>query len=221
MSIITSVYVPEGIAMAADSRLTGYKNYGNGMTDRFAISDNSQKLFLIKKSNVGISSCGSAIIEDKTIADFIRLYEIECVDENDNVISIADKLKKYAKQVIDNGDVEFLISGYYKDKPYVYNLNNNGILHKNLKDGSIQYGASWRGETTAVSKLILGNDPTPIDFSLMPLKDAADLAEFLVELTIKYQRFEDRVATCGGPIDILVITKDGASFIKHKIYKPW
>ena len=53
------------------------------------------------------------------------------------------------------------------------------------------------------------------------LKDAIDLSRFLVDLTINYQRFENNsIATCGGPIDTLVITKDGASFAKHKIYKP-
>jgi hypothetical protein len=54
----------------------------------------------------------------------------------------------------------------------------------------------------------------------MPLKDAIDYSEFLVELVIKYQRFEDRVATCGGSIDSLVITKDYARVVKHKIFNP-
>jgi len=50
----------------------------------------------------------------------------------------------------------------------------------------------------------------------MPLKDAVDLAEFIVELTIKYERFADKIPTCGGPIDILVITKDYTQFYRHK-----
>jgi len=46
----------------------------------------------------------------------------------------------------------------------------------------------------------------------MPLKDAADFAEFIVDFTNKYQRFDDRIPTCGGPIDLLVITKDYKKF---------
>ncbi|HEY5560198.1 MAG TPA: hypothetical protein VIK72_00320 [Clostridiaceae bacterium] len=55
MSIITTVYIPEGIAMAADSRLTGYRTYEGGLTDRYTLSDNSQKIVLLKKVSVGIS----------------------------------------------------------------------------------------------------------------------------------------------------------------------
>lgn len=220
MSIITTVYVPEGMAMAADSRLTGYKNYPNGLTDRFAISDNSQKLFLLNKTKIGISTCGNALIDNKTVADYIRIFEIEKLGDSEDVISVADKLFKHANDVICNGSVEFLVCGYLKDEPYVYNLNSLGSTRINMHDSIITYGTSWRGEQEAADKLLLGQNTTNINFDLMPLKDAVDLAEFLVELTIKYQRFEDRVATCGGPIDILVINKDGASFVKHKLYKP-
>lgn len=37
---------------------------------------------------------------------------------------------------------------------------------------------------------------------LMPLKDGIDISEFIVDLTIKYQRVSDRIKTCGEPIDI-------------------
>ena len=53
----------------------------------------------------------------------------------------------------------------------------------------------------------------------MPLKDGIDLSEFMVDLTIKYQRFSDGIQTCGGPIDVLVLTKDTAFWYKHKLYK--
>jgi hypothetical protein len=36
----------------------------------------------------------------------------------------------------------------------------------------------------------------------------------------KYQRFRNGIATCGGPIDLLVITKDYTKFVKHKILNP-
>ena len=52
MSIIATVYLPEGIAMATDSRLTGVTNYPNGNVDRHTLSDNSQKLFLIKNNSI-------------------------------------------------------------------------------------------------------------------------------------------------------------------------
>ncbi|WP_195990152.1 hypothetical protein [Clostridium sp. D53t1_180928_C8] len=55
------------------------------------------------------------------------------------------------------------------------------------------------------------------NFDFMQLKDGVDLAEFIVDVTIKYQRFDMRLATCGGSIDSLIITKDYSKFIKHKV----
>ena len=40
------------------------------------------------------------------------------------------------------------------------------------------------------------------NFKIMPLKDAVDFADFLIETTIKYQRFEMKPKTCGGDIDV-------------------
>ncbi|KZR60404.1 hypothetical protein [Pseudobacillus badius] len=83
--------------------------------------------------------------------------------------------------------------------------------------GKLIYGANWNGEIEPVTKLFQG---TPFNFDLMPLKDAVDMAEFIAEIAIKYMRFSDQISTCGGPIDILVITKDYTEFYRHKILKP-
>jgi hypothetical protein len=218
MSIITCVYVPEGIVMSADSRLTVSKDYGNGRAEICILSDNSQKLFKLTKAPIGISSCGEIILNQKMISDFLRLFEIEKVNEGDNVEQIARKLNEYAQSFLAANRVEFLIAGYFEDKPYVYHLCNGQIVQKNNNNGKLFYGASWRGETLATYKLFSGEPQTRLCFDLMPLRDAIDFSEFIVELTIKYQRFEDNSATCGGPIDTLVITKDKVSFTKHKIY---
>ena len=51
MSIIVSVYLKEGIVMSADSRLTGITPCKDGVRDQYTVSDNGQKLFLIKNGN--------------------------------------------------------------------------------------------------------------------------------------------------------------------------
>lgn len=82
------------------------------------------------------------------------------------------------------------------------------------------YGASWAGQMTAISKVV-NNDPSlNADWGAMPLKEAIDFAEFLIDTTIKYERFSDDIQTCGGDIDILVITKDEAFWKQHKIFNP-
>ncbi len=67
MTIISVVCVPEGIAMTADSRLIGFVTRDNGVVYRFNFTDNAQKLLLIRSSTLGISFCGDAVIEGKTI----------------------------------------------------------------------------------------------------------------------------------------------------------
>ncbi|MBU3176105.1 hypothetical protein KPL47_06950 [Clostridium estertheticum] len=221
MTIISTAYVPEGIAMVADSRLTGSRKYEDGSTDRYSLSDNSQKIFLLEKSRVGISFCGDAIIESKTIGDFIRLFEIEVVRDSIDITDIANKLKAYLFEKYPTYNTLFHVCGYSSDQAFIYLVNKDAVTRCNVReDGIPTYGVNWNGEYEGIDKLINGNKKAEINFYLMPLKDAIDFVEFVADVVIKYQRFEDRVATCGGPIDILVITKDYAKFIKHKILNP-
>ncbi|MEJ9165103.1 hypothetical protein, partial [Paenibacillus graminis] len=72
----------------------------------------------------------------------------------------------------------------------------------------------------AIANLLLGEHPTTIDFQLMPIRDAVDFTEFLIDLVIKRDRFNEGLSTCGGPIDILVLTPEEQFFYRHKLLKP-
>ena len=101
MSIVSIVYLPEGIAIAADSRLTGSQTKtADGATTikQFSISDNAQKIVLLNKCSVGIASVGDAIIGGKTISDYIRLFEINNITNEDTPEMVADKLLKYKSE---------------------------------------------------------------------------------------------------------------------------
>ena len=53
----------------------------------------------------------------------------------------------------------------------------------------------------------------------MPIQDAIELADFLVDLTIKYARFSDGPDTVGGPTEVGAITKhEGFKWIQRKYY---
>ena len=221
MSIISVVYIPEGIIMAADSRLTREKKYKdadeNNIIEKYTISDNAQKIVLLNKCNVGIASCGNAYIDGKTIADYIRLFEINDVDENDTPESVADKLLTHGTEF---PGTSFYVCGYSQDVPYVFYINSTTKRRSNIdSDGNIRFNVSWGGETEALVKLINAEPIMSRNEKLMPLKDGIDFAEFMVDMTIKYQRFSDCIKTCEGPIDVLVMTKDKAFWHKHKLYK--
>ncbi len=220
MSIVSIVYLPEGIAIAADSRLTGSQTKtADGATTikQFSISDNAQKIVLLNKCPVGIASVGDAIIEEKTISDYIRLFEINNITNGDTPEMVADKLLGYKTEY---PNTIFYVCGYSNDIPYIFVVNTNGKTRKNIDaSNNVKYGLTWNGEPEALTKLMSADPSIKIDPQLMPLKDGIDLSEFMVDLTIKYQRFNCGIKTCGGPIDILVLTKDSAFWYKHKLFK--
>lgn len=221
MSIISVVYLPEGIVIAADSRLTGKKEYKdkdeNNVIERFPLSDNAQKVVLLNKCKVGVASFGVAYIDGKTIADYIRLFEINDLDENDTPESVADKLSKHGSEF---PGTTFYVCGYSEDVPYVYTVTSTTKKRSNIdSNGKIIFNVSWGGETEALVKLINADPVMQRNENLMPLKDGIDFAEFMVDATIKYQRFSDSIKTCGGDIDVLVMTKDKAFWHRNKLYK--
>ena len=62
-----------------------------------------------------------------------------------------------------------------------------------------------------------------IQWSLLTLQDAADLAVFLIKSTSFIQRYADGISMdigdiqgVGGPIDVVLITKDGIKWINKK-----
>jgi hypothetical protein len=220
MSIVSIVYLPEGIAIAADSRLTGSQTKtadGTTTIKQFSISDNAQKIVLLNKCQVGIASVGDAIIEGKTISDYIRLFEINNITNGDTPEMVADKLLGYKSEY---PKTIFYVCGYNDDIPYIFEINANGKTRKNIDESNnVTYNLMWNGAPEALTKLINAEPAININPHLMPLKDGIDLSEFMVDLTIKYQRFSCEMKTCGGPIDVLVLTKDDAFWYKHKLFK--
>ena len=217
MSIIASVYLKEGIIMSADSRITGTTTYTDGTKDRHTLSDNGQKLFLIKSESVGISSCGAQVIDGKTIADFIRIFEQEEVNDADTIETIAEKLRKYVVGKY-QGDLIFHVCGYNDIKKCVYRIINDTLtLEADTQD---HCGVIWNGESQVISNILTGANAIPIEWNFMQLKDGIDFAEFLIDITCKIHRFQTGLGTCGGPIDILLLTKGYTKWIRHKIINP-
>ncbi len=60
---------------------------------------------------------------------------------------------------------------------------------------------------------------TPLAEAAMPIQDAIDLAEFLVNVTIGYTRFRPGAPTVGGPVEIAAITKhEDFKWVQRKHY---
>ncbi|MBR4461629.1 MAG: hypothetical protein IKS51_03515 [Erysipelotrichaceae bacterium] len=214
MSVIATVYIPEGIIMAADSRVTGSFRHGeSNMVDRYTLSDNGQKVFLLTKKRVGISACGNAEIGSQTVADCIREFESAHVSGEDTIEAIAENLKEFVHQKKKDAGVIFHVAGYDGDEQRIFEVRDC-VTRLNADNA---YNASWSGDISHLTDLINGKTPMVFDWNHMYLKDGIELAEFMIDVNCKAQRFSIGVATCGGPIDILLITKDQARWIRHKI----
>lgn len=117
-----------------------------------------------------------------------------------------------------------------------------------LRRGELETGVTWNGEPEALTRLLCGFGtglPTilqgcgyldqqqiidiitqcrvslqaPVVIPPMPIQDAIDLAEFLVETTINFSRFIPGPPTVGGPIEIAAITKhEGFKWVRRKHY---
>jgi hypothetical protein len=131
---------------------------------------------------------------------------------------------------------------------YQISINNGQCVGPVRLRSRDEIGMTWGGDPEALNRLIIGISAglpvelqnlfkippaqlpqimqviqqklqLPLVFPAMPLQDAIDLAEFLVDLTIKFSRFLPGAPTVGGPIEIAAISKhEGFRWINRKYY---
>lgn len=79
------------------------------------------------------------------------------------------------------------------------------VMMRLLNNIKINNGTDWVELTTS-----------GIPFNFFTLQDAIDFSIYAVRTTIETFRFQQRIKTDGGPIDILAITTDGTNWIQNK-----
>jgi len=242
MSFVITVYVPSGIVMASDSRQSVTIQRKDNVTGKeyppiqTTSSDFVYKTYLLPEQRVGISAFGESLLGKVTTESHLKTFEEEDLTEKDEVESVANKLLNFFKRKFPEANTSFHIAGYKKKGrvsiPHVYHCNIKRAELKRLNitpdRRKILYGASWGGEGDVVAEILqpawmkrpdgsLKQISTPpIIWDAMPLQDAIDFAVYAVKTTIDTIRFQARPKTVGGPIDVLLITSEGARWIKRK-----
>ncbi|MCD6427112.1 MAG: hypothetical protein J7L03_03290 [Caldisericaceae bacterium] len=241
MSFVITVYVPSGIVMASDSRqsITIQRKDNTGREYppiQTVSSDYVYKTHLLSGLNVGISTFGESLLGKVPMDFHLKEFEEENLSERDDVESVANKLLNFFKRKFPNADTSFHISGYRKNGkvsiPFVYHCNIRRSELKRLNYSQelnkVLFGASWGGEGDIIAEILQPawtRDKTgkfvqvqkpPIIWDAMPIQDAIDFAVYAVKTTIDTIRFQARLKTVGGPIDVLLITPEGARWIKRK-----
>jgi len=209
-------------------------------------SDNVYKTFLLSKKDienksffeVGVSFFGQDLLGGISTASHIKRFSEErLINDGNDVITIPKNLLEFFRELFPNVDTGFHIAGYKREKegkaskPYIYycHIAQNIIERKNLKpDGNLNYGATWSGQIDVLAGIVQpsllpsmeGKPMTihkpPIIWDAMTLQDAIDFSIYAIRTTIDTIRFQARPKNVGGPIDVLVITTDGAKWIQRK-----
>lgn len=232
MSFIITVYTNEGIIMASDSRTTytTTRNLPDGTVEKdigVQITDTTYKTFQCN-SRVGLSTCGTASINNMPIAGFIEDFISTKVTEDSSVEDISQNLLTYFSQFTPNPDTHFVVAGYNKNESQQHISRVYVAINKTTSVDTAIPGVVWDGEVDILKRLvkkvaIKNGDGTysdmtfySIGYNYFTLQDAINFAEYAVDVTIKTMSFQDCVKTVGGPIDILAIKPSGAFWIQRK-----
>ncbi|MDG4950749.1 hypothetical protein NLM59_07415 [Weeksellaceae bacterium KMM 9724] len=235
MSLIITTYAPEGIILAGDSRLTlNWNQENNGINNNYSItaSDSNNKVFQIKEK-FGLATFGAADINGIPISGYINQFIEEKIKTDTEIDEIPQSLHEFFGDYLAKPETCFYLCGYKLENgisiPHIYFIDiHHGITTRlNYSGGQIQYGANWGGETEVMTRLL--NDikihngeewtdvnATNIPFNFFTLQDAIDFSIYAVRTTIETFKFQQRIKTVGGPIDILAIKPNEVQWIRKK-----
>jgi hypothetical protein len=232
MSLVVTIYVPSGIVMAADSRMTllrsEVRTEGEQKTkvqQQLVLSDNAYKVVTLRSIGVGVSLYDAGVINNQPVDSHVHRFEEEVVKPKDDVVSTGEKLLDYFQKNFPKVNVGFHIAGYRPEGalrvPHVFvghTTRDPGVRRVNVgkddKEGKVQYGILRSGDILVANRLI-DQSHLPL-FAAMPLQDAVDYALHLIRTTIDTLRFEPRFPSVGGPIDALVITPEEMRWVQRK-----
>lgn len=244
MSFVITVYVPEAIVMASDSRqsIIIRRNLPDEEKQQAVETINSDfvyKTFLLPRQGVGISTFGESILDKITIESHMKRFQEEKVRNGDDIFIIARKLLEFFSRQFPTARTAFHVAGFTKESqksvPYVYHcqVSRNEIkrLNTNPKTNQVVYGASWGGQGDIIAGILgptqtVGPDAAvqlaakfPVVWDAMPIQDAVDFAIYAVRTTIDTIRFQARSKNVGGPIDVLLLTPEDNTWIQRKEYR--
>jgi hypothetical protein len=231
--------VKEGIVLASDSRTTFNATQtipppkagdAPSIVNQLGvhISDTNYKSF-VTTNHVGITTCGDASIKGLPITGYIESFMREY--DSADVETIANALLPYFKGIEPNLKSIFTVAGYkyvkenqYEQKIFVINTQRGAVEELNTS----AQGAHWDGETDILIRLIqplsvkqekgtyYDLPQFKIPWQFFTLQDAIEFAEYATKVTIDTMKFQERVKTVGGPIDILVLKPNSHQWISHK-----
>lgn len=171
MSLGIVIKAPEGIVLAAESRVTLTTNQGNGAPQLMVNYDNATKLFSFNNPNkaIGVVTYGQAAIGQRTAHSFAPEFESTLPADRLLVQDFAQRLSDFFMQQWNlvmpanytGPDMTFIIAGFNDNEPYgrVFLINlprQPAPVEQQPNQG--EFGISWGGQREIVDRLIQGFD---------------------------------------------------------------
>ncbi len=242
MSFVITIYVPEAIIMASDSRqsITIRKKGADGAQQAVETvnSDFVYKTFLLARQGVGLSTFGDFMLGKTTIESHIKRFQEEVLQDGDDVVQVIEKLLDFFRSRYPSADTAFHVAGFRKESgisiPYAFSchVSRNELKRLNINPANreVVYGASWGGQGDVMAGLLNANHAAghegrlnvpwvPIVWDAMPVQDAIDFAIYAVRTTIDTIRFQARLKNVGGPIDVLLFTTEKVAWVQRKEFR--
>jgi hypothetical protein len=225
MSLIISVYVPEGIVLAGDSRLTltwTDKTETNEQNNSITTSDSYTKIYSLA-GKFGLGVFGDVFVNQVNVCGSINQFVKENITSDTTVDEIPERLIQFFGEKFNYPATSLYLVGYKMEDgipvPHTYSiyLADKSFKRNNCNEnGETFNGANWGGEVEVLSRILLtvkmqrGDEwaelaDNSIPWNFMTLQDAVDFGVYAVKTTIDTMRFQQKEKTVGGPIDVLVI----------------
>ena len=185
MSLVVAVKGPEGVVLAADSRIT--LNVAQPGGDSLIVNlDNATKFLTFSNPDhkwMAAVTYGASVIGNRTAHSFVPELEPRLKNQRLKVSEYAEEIRKFFCERWQAeygpggqaGGMWFTVGGYDENEAYgsVYQFNipnSPDVIPRHLGNN---FGIRWGGQFEMSSRIILGHDPALIRI----LKDRADLEE--------------------------------------------
>lgn len=230
MSLILCVYTKDGFVLSGDSRVILNKVEKNNQTGKEVhlvgtfINDSVKKVFLCP-NNVGIAFAGESSIKGEPLEYYINKFINDNINNDTHIDDMPEMILEYFNSLPTVPKSSFYVVGYQKNnlftEPRFYTLD---IANRGIKNMDVtKAGATWNGEGDVLIKLLAptfskrGEEIKQLPFYEIPWNlfntdMAIEFTKYAFNITMETMKFQNRVKSVGGNINILVIKENEAYF---------
>ncbi|WBL16460.1 hypothetical protein [Sutcliffiella sp. NC1] len=211
MTIFATFYVPDGIAIVSDSRLTLCTKSENGPKEYKILSDSEQKIFLLRNRDVGMVYTAEDMPAGFTMTEFVENMNKFIIKPGDSIVDLTLKINHYIND-IENIKISIITAGFDNGEPYVCLIENGKVIILNRdSNNNVSYKATIGGNLKRVNQFF----DYKSSFDDCSIEEALEYGYDIVKDSIDYLNNLSEYSNVGGDIQQLEIRRNGGiSFVR-------